>query len=87
MKKIILLIIAITGMTNIADSQNPQWLNYTTGHYNLAITEEGNNMWIGTLGGLVEIDKTTGIPIFYNVANSNIPGNAVYSIAIDQNSI
>ena len=50
----------------------------------LAVAIEGNNIWVGTAGGgLVKIDKTTGIALFYNKANSGLPDNYVNSIAID----
>jgi len=58
-------------------------VEFTNGNRINAIAEEGNTMWIGTGGGLVSIDKTTGAPTFYNRANSGLPDNIVTSIVID----
>ena len=45
--------------------------------------EDGDCIWTGTNGGLVKIDKTSGETTFYNRANSGLPDNEVYSIAIN----
>ena len=68
---------------NFALSQNPEWINFTAGNYVGAIAVEGNYIWVGTSGGLVKIDRTTGNMTFYNRANSGLPSNWVWSIAID----
>lgn len=39
---------------------------------------------MGTSGGLVRIDKSSGDPTFYNRSNSGLPYNFVFSIAIDE---
>jgi hypothetical protein len=49
MKKVILLLIAFTGLI-ICNAQNPQWINYTNGDGILVMAEEGNYLWIGTWG-------------------------------------
>ena len=84
MKKLIFLLITILSITFSTNAQDPQWLNYTNGDCITALAEEGNNMWIGTTGGLVKLDKTTGIPTFYNSANSGLPGSTIRAIAIDE---
>ncbi len=64
-------------------AQNPQWLNYTNGDNINALAEDGNNMWVGTSnGGLVKLDKITGIPTFYNKTNSGLTDNIVLAITI-----
>jgi len=83
MKKLTLIFIFVTSLTFSIHAQNQQWLNYTHGDAIYALAEEGNDMWVGTRGGLVRIDKTTGVPTFYNSANSGLPSNSVGSIAID----
>ena len=87
MKKITLLSIVLISMAGFTNAQNPQWINYTYGgHIITTLAGEGNNVWIGTSGGgLIKIDKTTGIPTYYNKANSGLPANYVSSIAIDGN--
>ncbi|MEN6511268.1 MAG: hypothetical protein ABFD00_05480, partial [Chloroherpetonaceae bacterium] len=82
MKKFTLLFIVLAS-SMLCYAENPQWLNFTNGNEINAIVEEGNTMWVGTDGGLVSIDKTTGDPTFYNRANSGLPYNHVSSIAID----
>jgi ligand-binding sensor domain-containing protein len=64
-------------------SQNPEWLNYTNGDEVFAIVSSGNNLWIGTDGGLVKLDKTTEEITFYNRANANLPDNHIRSLALD----
>ncbi|MEN3039522.1 MAG: two-component regulator propeller domain-containing protein, partial [Candidatus Kryptonium sp.] len=64
-------------------SQNPEWVNLIRAVNVTAIAEEGNYIWVGTNGGLVRIDKTTGSTTFYNKANSGLPDNYILAIAID----
>ncbi len=64
-------------------SQNPEWINYTCGKDITSLAEEGNYLWVGTEGGLVKIDKTSGNPTFYNKANSDLPDNRVSVIVVD----
>ena len=85
MKKLTLLLIIIIGITCYTNAQNPQWLNYTNGDNIYALAEENDNMWIGTNGSLVQLDKTTSILTFYNCANSGLPSNVIRSLAIDEN--
>lgn len=85
MEKLTLILFSIIGILLNSNAQNPQWLNYTNGDNIKALAEEGNNIWVGTEGGLVKLDKTTGNQTFYNKSNSGLPDNVVLSIAIDQN--
>jgi uncharacterized protein (TIGR02145 family) len=79
--KIITFILIIASY--LSNAQNPEWINYYCGKENNVIVEESNFMWVGTSGGLVKINKLTNSSIFYNITNSGLPGNHVYSIAID----
>jgi hypothetical protein len=72
MKKFYILMIALF-MVNCTIAQNPQWINYTNGNQINALLEEGNTFWIGTTGGLVLLDKTTGTPTFFNKVNPVLP--------------
>lgn len=83
MKKKITTLLLILITVSISKAQNPEWINYYCGKENNVIVEESNFMWVGTSGGLVKIDKITNSSIFYNITNSGLPGNHVYSIAID----
>ncbi|MDP4115834.1 MAG: hypothetical protein Q8903_06850, partial [Bacteroidota bacterium] len=80
MKKLY-LIIAMSLFPLAIDAQNPEWVNYMNGLKVNCISSEANLIWIGTIGGLVKIDKTTGEKTFYNKANSALPGNSVNSIS------
>ncbi|MCX7762036.1 MAG: hypothetical protein N2252_04250 [Candidatus Kryptonium sp.] len=81
---ILLLLIFLFYSSIPSSSQNPEWINFTYGNNVLAIAFEGNYVWVGTTGGLVRLDKTTGAMTFYNRANSGLPDNSVQSIAIDK---
>ena len=84
MKKLLYSLISIwfcLGSTVL--SQNPEWINYTNGHEVNSVVIDGDNIWAGTNGGLVKLNKTTGEITFYNKANSGLPDNDVRSLAID----
>ncbi len=70
---------------NYISAQNPQWLNYTNGDLVRSIEDDNNNLWVGTWGGLVKVNKATGTSSFYNVANSGLTCNIIYDIIIDEN--
>lgn len=49
------------------------------------MAEEGNYLWLATMGGLIKFDKTTGVLVeCYNTYNSPLPSNRLYCIAIDK---
>ena len=64
-------------------AQHPGWSNYTDGHNVTAISINGNDIWAGTGGGLVKINKITGETVFYNHASSGLPDNAIKCLAMD----
>ena len=80
MKKIICCIIFFTLQCY---SQNPEWINLTNGDKVFSIVSAGNNLWIGTDGGLVKLNKETDEIAFYNRANANLPDNHIRALAID----
>jgi len=77
---IILFILFFT----FAFSQNPEWINYTSGKIITEIIEEGNYLWIGTTGGIVKLHKQTGQTEFFNKSNSGLPDNDVNAITVDE---
>ncbi|MGB3077271.1 MAG: two-component regulator propeller domain-containing protein, partial [Chitinophagales bacterium] len=73
-------------LITIANSfaQNPEWINYTNGNYVTSIAAQDSSVWVATYGGgLVKINKNTGETSFFNHANSGLPYNAVFSLALD----
>jgi ligand-binding sensor domain-containing protein len=85
MKKDILIyaLLLIHFPVRIISAQNPKWINYTCGKYVTSIAIEGNTVWAGTVGGLVQLDMNSENIIYYNKANSGLPSNRIRSIAID----
>ncbi len=81
--KVILFSLALVLTSNLLFSQNPEWINYTNGQIVFSLADEGNHLWVGTIGGLVKLDKSTGQMQFFNSANG-LPDNWVNAIAIDQ---
>ena len=64
-------------------SQNPEWVNYTNGDQITSLAEEGKYIWVGTTGGLVQLDKNTGNPIFYNKGNNPKSNVIITKIIVD----
>jgi len=65
-------------------SQNPEWLNYTNGDEIQTMVRDGDYIWVGTgRGGLVKIDRLSGISLFWRKLNSGLPSNSIRSIVID----
>lgn len=60
-------------------AENPEWINYTCGKEVNCIAIEGDTVWAGTGGGLVQLDMNTEQTICYNKANSGLPDNDVLS--------
>ena len=82
------LLIIITALTLFSLSgfpQYPDWTYYTAGNRVSCLARDGNTIWTGTWGGLIAVDRITGVPICYNHANSGLQDNSVSAIAIDSN--
>lgn len=82
MKKIFFVFYLIV-ITHPLFSQNKEWLNYPCQKRVLCLAQEGDNLWIGTIGGLVKLNTISGIRTFYNTNNSGLPNNQINSIALD----
>jgi ligand-binding sensor domain-containing protein len=83
MKRIFILVIALTTCMCISIAQNPVWMNYTNGENISAIAENNYSVWIGTTAGLVKFDKTSEMLTYFTAANSPLPNNMISSIATD----
>ena len=81
MKSIFIFLICLFFSKIIA--QNPEWINLTNGEKVFRIVDTGDVLWIGTDGGLVSLNKTTNSLKYFNRANVGLPGNHIYSLAID----
>ena len=80
--KIITIILLLFPVSSF--SQTNEWVNFTCGLDILALEEEGDYLWIGTLGGgLIKMNKITGEIIHFDKANSGLPDNNVSTITID----
>ncbi len=64
-------------------SQYPGWVYYTAGNHVSCLAREGNTIWTGAWGGLIAVNRVTGVQTCYNHANSGLPDNSVYAISID----
>ncbi len=85
MKKLTFFMIIMFSTASVIYGQNPQWINYPSENYILALADNGNTIWVGTTGGLVRLDKTTGALVCYNMTNSALPSDWVISLAIEEN--
>ena len=74
----------VLSICSSAPAQNPEWINYTNADFVKALADKGNYVWVGSNGGLYQIDITSGARIFYEKSNSSLPGNSVRSIVIDK---
>lgn len=66
-----------------ARANSPEWINLTQGTHITSMVEDANNLWIGTKGGLVKMDKQTQSMTYFNKGNSGLPSNSVEALDID----
>ncbi|MFH1051822.1 MAG: two-component regulator propeller domain-containing protein [bacterium] len=78
---IILLLSTICFCTPL--SADEQWKAFLNGDEIYAVAFEGNTIWVGTTGGLVEIDTLNHTTNYYNKYNSPLTQNFITTIAID----
>ena len=62
-----------------------EWQQYTGGANVCALVDDGDDLWVGSYGGLTKLDKATANMTHYNTANSGLPDNMISSIAKDVN--
>jgi hypothetical protein len=81
------VICAVACWSNVI-AQHPDWENFTNGQGVNVLLDHGNELWIGAFcGGLIKLDKTTGEKTFYDHANSGLPHNEVFALAIDGSNL
>jgi ligand-binding sensor domain-containing protein len=67
-------------------AQHPEWVNYTHNKNTAqALAVQGNTVWVGTLGGVVKVDRQTGQRTFLDKSNTGLPGLSIYAVAADAN--
>jgi hypothetical protein len=88
MKRIIKCILVLVSIITYVKAQNSEWTVYNNHGKHVYVSKEyGNEMWVGTAGGLVIIDKNTEDQTFYTVSNSNLPDENVVDIAREMTNI
>ena len=81
MKKAMMCIVLL--LSAPAYAQNPEWINLTYGEQVSALVSKGDDLWIGTFGGLVKLNKKSERMTYYTKANANLPENQIRSLALD----
>lgn len=79
---LVLVLCFLTAIFN-SSAQNPDWLVYTDGNTITCFGDDGTSLWIGSEGGLVKMNKSTGTTFRYNRVTSGMPDNWVKDIALD----
>lgn len=64
--------------------QDGEWLHYSSGRSITAICEDSTFLWVGTEGGLVQINKITDQFTMHTSANSALPPGKVVDMALDE---
>jgi ligand-binding sensor domain-containing protein len=84
MNKHFYLIVGFLINISITSAQTgSSWLNYTFSEKVVDIKVHKDNVWVATLGGLVEYNKTTGKKNYYTKASHGLPSNHIASIEFD----
>jgi len=69
---------------HLSSHQSPEWIVFTAENYITSLAIEDEYIWIGTNLGLVKLNILTGEKVSYNKANSGLPSNVIFAIAIDE---
>ena len=89
MKKTILLFVismSLIVQVSFSQSSNNNWKYFSNGEIITDIAEGNNDIWVGTTGGLVRINKQTLQETLINRTNSGILFNKITDIYVDQNN-
>ncbi len=78
------IMIAAAVFTGPAFAQFAYWEQYTSGSHITALAEANNDLWVGTTGGLVQIDRNSRQVVqYFNTANSGLPSNHITALVFD----
>ena len=79
---LVFLLIHLTLITKFS-AQNSEWMNFPTIQKVFGVVSSENDVWIGTNGGLIKLNKTTESLSYYTKGNANLPGNEIRSMSMD----
>lgn len=89
MKKIILslaIALLLSASTTLLWGQKPEWKAYSGGLSKVQqIIDNGDYLWIATLGGLVKFHKYSHKSVIYDKTNSGLPSYLITDMAMDSN--
>lgn len=87
MRKFIFTLSILLLSASFLFSQNPEWINYTTGLYVNDIKEDGDFLWIAHSGGLTRFNKITEEMIFFNRGTGVPATNRLNSVAVQSSNV
>ena len=70
-------------LAHLSFAQPSEWINYTNGNRILKLLNDSAYLWVGTTGGLVQLNKNNDEMVFFNKGNSGLSGNLIRSLAKD----
>ncbi len=82
MKKLTFLIIFLIAGLLIGQSKQ-KWVTFSYRDYINVVSASNDNIWVGTGGGIVKINKSTGEYTAYDKINSPLPSDNIYAIYIN----
>ena len=66
-------------------SQQDIWKNYTNTNRITSLVRDSTYIWIGTTGGLIKYNTTTGEKSLFNKSTIGFPGNFITSLKLQDN--
>jgi len=70
-------------ITSVLFAQYPNWENITNTNMVTSLYNDGDTLWVGTMGGLVKYNKKTGDSFCYTKANAGLPSNCILGLTKD----
>lgn len=87
-KMLLAVMLILMGTFLYQPAQAQEWLNFTNSSQIYDIAQDGEFLWIGTNGGLVQFNRLTNEKVaHYLHVDSGLPANKVRSVAVDQNGV
>lgn len=76
-----IILLLLTALVLNAHAQLTDWENYTMNGWIRQMTQDGENLWLATNGGLVKYNKQTGEHKLFTHSNSGLCSNDLLSVA------